>query len=151
MKNIKILLYIIVFSLIFFYFGNHSFKFEEKNIKLKRILLEKEDFEKICSKTSEKFDYKYKNMDYKKKKEVNYNENDKELINYLKNQNIKKIYKYVKYILFRYMIFILIDIILIFFWIYFWFCSCNPCWCCHGEKAFAVDCLIIYLYLCILQ
>ena len=132
MKNYKILLITLIFSLLFFYLGNYSSKNENKNIK--RFLLEREDSEKICSLANEKFKDKYKKMNYEKKREVVYSGNDEELINYLKDKNMETMYKYIKYLIFRYFIFIVADIILIFFWIFYCSCCCNPCCCCIGEK-----------------
>ena len=135
MKNtkFKIISSTLCISIVFFIIGT-TIKNNNINKDLKRFLLNQEETEEICSKASDKLKGKYKEMNYEKKDDIIYTENDKKFIDFLKDNSISNIAGYTKYLLLRYSLFIVADFILIVFWIFYCFCCCNPCCCCSGGK-----------------
>ena len=136
MKNIKlkIFIYSLSISLIFFIFGRNSIKNENEQIRTKRLLLIQEKADKICSQASDSFKNNYNLMNYENQTDFEERENDEKFINFLKEQSVTNASDYLKYLLLRYALFIVADIILIFCWICYCTCYCNPCCCCKGEK-----------------
>ena len=101
---------------------------------MKRLLLNQEKADKICSQASDSFKENYNLMNYENQTDFEESENDKKFIDFLKDQIVSKASDYLKYILLRYSIFIVADFILIFAWICYCTCCCNPCCCCKGDK-----------------
>lgn len=136
MKNTKFIIITstLLISFIFFYIGKNSFKNEIENKNPKRILLSEDKTKKICSKVTEDFQKKYALMNYVKKEDSWENENDKDFIEFLKDESFSNASTYLKYLLFRYSLFIIADFILIFCWVCYCSCCCNPCCCCKGEQ-----------------
>ena len=131
--KLKIFSSTLLITLVFFLFGN-IIKSNDKNQKLNRFLLNKNDTEEICSKVSDKLKDKYKEMNYEKKEDLTFSENDKQLINFFKDYSVSTFASYIKYLLLRYSLFIVADFILIVFWIFYCFCCCNPFCCCRRGK-----------------
>ena len=131
------LIFSIYFALIFLtllYLGieSQSFKYHEKD-DIKRFLSDKSEID-ICYKVGDSFESKYGNLDSEVINELKYSRNDEKLIDYFKDKSIINAFIYLKTFLVSYSIAILVDIILIFVWIYSWSCFCNPRCCCLGEK-----------------
>lgn len=136
MKNIKatIITLTLLISLSLHLIGNNSIKNEKEKISQKRMLLNHDETNNICSKATNSFRKKYSLINSDEKEDIKLSDNDKKFIAFLKDDKLSTGSKYLKYLTFRYFIFIIIDLVLIFFWIFFCFCCCNPCCFCRGEQ-----------------
>lgn len=132
--KLKIFIYTLSISLIFFLFGRNVIKKETEQIRMERLLLSQEKTDKICTQTSNSFKENYNSMNYENQTDFEETENDKKFIEFLKEQNASNASNYLKYLLLRYSLFIVADIILIFGWICYCTCCCNPCCCCKGSQ-----------------
>ena len=135
-KKLTIVILSFVISLTFFIFKKSTFVNNMEQINPNRFLLTQEKIDKICSQTSDSFRQKYNSMNFTKKEDtqIKKNSNDEDFINYLKDKSISNFSIYIKYLIYRYFLFIAFDFILIFFWICYCSCCCNPCCCCKGGK-----------------
>ena len=135
-KKLTIIALSLLVSLIFFIFKKNIVITDINKINHNRFLVSKEKTDKICSQTSDSFRQKYKSINFDKKEDsqIKKNSNDEDFINLLKDKSISNFSNYLKYLIFRYFLIIILDFILIFFWICYCSCCCSPCCCCKGGR-----------------
>ena len=138
MKNTKakIILSSFLITLVFFSL-NILQKNNQDNKSYLRALLKQEDVYDICNKSDTRLIKQYSN---KYETEHNYTgltKYESELVDVIKNKNFLdfKSYKsYGKYLMLRFGLIVILDIIFIFLWITYIGCCCRPRCCCKSQK-----------------
>ena len=87
----------LLISLSLYFIGNNSIKNEKQKISQKRMLLNHDETNKICSKATYSFRKKYSLINSEEKEDIKLTDNDKKFIAFLRDEKLSTVTKYLKW------------------------------------------------------